>query len=208
MNDLPAQQRTVSLLHKSVEALEAEHSQLESELDALDREISRLTVLAREIGFSGALPDGTTTRPNRGAILAYHRVGLVTPDPAGLCLGPEIFRAQMEHLARTCEPMPLEALADAASIGCIPRHAVAITLDDGYLDAFTASDIISALQMPATFFVNSNAGGETFLDSLARIFLGAHPLPSELDLSVTGISRCFLCATLEEREATFEALQE
>jgi peptidoglycan/xylan/chitin deacetylase (PgdA/CDA1 family)/SAM-dependent methyltransferase len=206
--DHDSNQSSVDLLDQSVKALETKHSQRESELDALEREISRLTILARDLGFSGKLPERTTARPNRGMILMYHRVGLVAPDPAGLCLAPEVFRAQMEHLARTCDPLPLEALADAASTGHIPRHAVAITLDDGYLDAFTASDILSALQIPVTFFVNSNAGGETFVDSLARIFLGAHPLPSELDLSRIGIARRFSCATPEARGSTLEALRE
>jgi peptidoglycan/xylan/chitin deacetylase (PgdA/CDA1 family) len=205
MNDQCLKQSSVDLLHRSLEALQAEHSKLESEFDGLDREISNLGVLARDLGFSGALPDRMTTRRNRGAILLYHRVGRV--DIGGQTLTPEVFRAQMEHLARTCEPVSLEVLVNASSSGHIPRRAVAITLDDGYLDAYTASDILSALQLPVTFFLNSNAGGETFHDSLARIFLGAHPLPTELDLSAMGIPRRFSCVTPEERGATSDELQ-
>jgi hypothetical protein len=158
----------------------------------------------REISDAGHSVAGS----NRGAILMYHRVAHLAVDPAGLCVAPEIFQAQMEHLARTCEPVSLDVMTATASSNRIPKRAVAITLDDGYLDAVVASDILSSLHVPATFFVNSSAGGETLIDSLARIFLEDLPLPAALDLEVAGTPVRTSCATVEDRRMTFDTLRD
>ena len=208
MIDVEAQQQTVATLRDSFQALQAEQTRLEATLEHLDEDISRLCSVARDLGYEGALPEPRSTRVNCGAILLYHRVASLSPDPARLCIATDVFRAQMEHLARTCEPMALPTLTDAAVDGQLPRGAVAITLDDGYVDALTAADILCALHMPATFFVNSNAGGETLLDSLTRIFLLGQPIPEELALSVIGTTVRLPCGSDQARRATFDALRE
>jgi peptidoglycan/xylan/chitin deacetylase (PgdA/CDA1 family) len=150
-----------------------------------------------------ASPSSKTETP--GAILMYHRVATLSPDVAGLCMPPELFRAQMEHIAHTYEPVHLGALTGESAL---PRRAVAITFDDGYLDTFAASDILRGLGMPATFFVNSHAGGETFLDSLSRVFLEGNDTPQQLELSVPGVSLSASCGNVIGRRAAFDTLRE
>jgi peptidoglycan/xylan/chitin deacetylase (PgdA/CDA1 family) len=208
MIDVDAQQQIVAGLRESVQALQSEETRLEADLDRLDEDISRLCGVARDLGHGGTLPEARSPRVNRGAILLYHRVASLSPDPAGLCIPTDLFRAQMEHVARTCEPMTLSALTEAADQAQIPRRAVAITLDDGYADALTAAEILSTLQLPATFFVNSNAGGETLLDSLTRIFLEGQPIQTELAVSVMGTTVRLPCGSDQARRAAFDALRE
>jgi peptidoglycan/xylan/chitin deacetylase (PgdA/CDA1 family) len=53
--------------------------------------------------------------------------------------------------------MPLSNLLARLHDGRVPESAVAVTLDDGYIDNFeTASPLLSALGVPATFFVTSD----------------------------------------------------
>jgi peptidoglycan/xylan/chitin deacetylase (PgdA/CDA1 family)/glycosyltransferase involved in cell wall biosynthesis len=118
---------------------------------------------------------------HRAVILAYHRVAALQPDSHHLCTPPDVFRDQMQSIARDYSPVSLEELVEAAAAGRIPEHAVAITLDDGYLDALTAaSPILAELGVPATFFVSSDRLSEEherWWDVLERL-----PLPpSELD---------------------------
>lgn len=132
-------------------------------------------------GFSGTFS---------AAILAYHRVADLTPDSHALCTPPEVFRAHMAFLRDNFSPIGLEDLVRAAASGRIPERAVAVTLDDGYLDALTvASPILTDLGIPATFFVNTdrlNEEHERWWDVLERVFLSAATLPSTLALEVGG----------------------
>src|SRR4029077_16457954 len=77
-----------------------------------------------------------------GAILSYHRVADLSPDSHGLCTPPDEFRRHMAHLRDHFTPIGLEDLVRAAASGRIPDRAVAVTLDDGYLDALTAASPI------------------------------------------------------------------
>jgi peptidoglycan/xylan/chitin deacetylase (PgdA/CDA1 family)/glycosyltransferase involved in cell wall biosynthesis len=91
---------------------------------------------------------------NAGVVLMYHRVADEGSDPYGICTSPSIFREHMEHLAATCNVLPLGELAEAAHSGTLPQQAVAVTFDDGYLDNLeVASPILRELDIPATFFV-------------------------------------------------------
>ena len=103
-------------------------------------------------------PGAAAVRSHRAANPAIDRIAHPTPDSHALCTPPDEFRAHMTWLRRHCLPMALDALV-AAAAGCIPERAVAVTLDDGYLDAFAASDILLAADVPATFFVNSGCCG-------------------------------------------------
>lgn len=124
------------------------------------------------------------------AILAYHRVAELTPDSHALCTPPDEFREHMAYLHHNFSPIGLEDLVRAAASGRIPEGAVAVTLDDGYLDALTvASPILTDLGVPATFFVNTdrlNEEHERWWDILERVFLSEATLPSTLELRVGG----------------------
>jgi peptidoglycan/xylan/chitin deacetylase (PgdA/CDA1 family) len=114
----------------------------------------------------------------------------------------------MEYVCRLCDPLQLSLLCAAVARGDLPNNAVAITLDDGYLDALAASDILLALDMPATFFVNTNPGEETFHDTLARIMLETEPLPAELALEPRAGEPNLPTRTSSERAFAFKHVNE
>jgi peptidoglycan/xylan/chitin deacetylase (PgdA/CDA1 family) len=136
-------------------------------------------------------------------ILAYHRIAALDPDPDGLCVTPEDFRDQMAHVRREYHPISLEGLAGTAAAGEIPDGAIAVTLDDGYLDSFEiASPILVECGIPATFFVTTghlDEPGEFWWDIVTRVLLSGHRVPPLLDLSVDGTRWRMPTATPEER---------
>jgi peptidoglycan/xylan/chitin deacetylase (PgdA/CDA1 family) len=88
-----------------------------------------------------------------GAILLYHRVADVGPDPLGLAVTPEHFAQQLEALVSGWTPAPLEAVI-AGEAG---PHAVAITFDDGYHDNLVnALPALAAADLPATLFASTS----------------------------------------------------
>jgi len=84
--------------------------------------------------------------------------------------------------------MNLSELIAAARRGTIPDRAIAITLDDGALDALTAAaPALAAVRMPATFFVSTSGldhPSEPWWDTFERIFVDGAMLPAELALRV------------------------
>jgi peptidoglycan/xylan/chitin deacetylase (PgdA/CDA1 family)/SAM-dependent methyltransferase len=158
-------------------------------------------------GFSRTL----VTTGSKAAILAYHRIATLRPDSHGLCTPPDEFREHMAYIRRECCPMGLDELVDAAASGRIPERAVAITLDDGYLDALTtASPILSELDVPATFFVNTerlDEEHERWWDTLERVFL-CDTVPPALVLKVNGQDVRLPTATASERAETLKRLNE
>jgi peptidoglycan/xylan/chitin deacetylase (PgdA/CDA1 family)/SAM-dependent methyltransferase len=122
----------------------------------------------------------------RGAILLYHRVGLRSADTYDLNIDVNDFRDHMRHLRNRWSPMALNDLIDAVKNGEAPPGAVAITLDDGYVDNLTTvSPILAEFDLPAAFFVNTenlHEPHEGWWDILHRIMTAAGPLPAVLDL--------------------------
>ena len=157
------------------------------------------------IGSSLAVP-----RNLPAAILAYHRVASLTPDSHALCTPPEVFREHMAYLRDNFSPIGLEDLVRAAASGRIPERAVAVTLDDGYLDALTvASPILTELGVPATFFVNTDRldeEHERWWDVLERVFLSESALPAVLVLTVAGQNLRLPTATAARRADALEFL--
>jgi peptidoglycan/xylan/chitin deacetylase (PgdA/CDA1 family) len=137
-------------------------------------------------------------------ILAYHRVAAPPADPDGLAVAPGAFREQMARLRRDCHPVPLDELARAAATGAVPDRWVAVTLDDGYLDALeVASPILSEYGIPATFFVTSGAPDEFWWDTLTRIFCGDG---KDRRGERKAIADRMVKATLDDRTAMLDAL--
>ena len=127
------------------------------------------------------------TRAAGGLILGYHRVATLDPDTHGLCIAPDDFRAHVRYLREHCTPMPLVDLVMAARADALPPRAVAVTLDDGYLDALTtAAPILAEAGVPATFFVNTERltePHEAWHDELERLLVGTAALPPRLELA-------------------------
>ena len=68
-------------------------------------------------------------------ILLYHRIAEPPPaDPWGLSVSPAHFLEQLEVLSRTRQPFPLVEFVRSLIAGTLPSNAVALTLDDGYVD--------------------------------------------------------------------------
>lgn len=119
-------------------------------------------------------------------ILGYHRVAETAVDPYELCVRPDHFAGQMAVLQREAQVIDLPALAEMLQNGNLPRRAVVITFDDGYLDIFqTAKPVLAAHSLPATVFAVTGALGQEFWwDKLARIILGPAVLPESLTMPI------------------------
>jgi peptidoglycan/xylan/chitin deacetylase (PgdA/CDA1 family) len=202
---LDTRRQHLEQLRRRVAELQSTHSALESELAGIERQIAQFPTVDGQVAPPN---DPGLDRSSHGAILMYHRVSQLDPDPYSLCMPPEQFRTQMELLARTCEPISLDDMVTAVRRGAIPRRAVALTFDDGYLDALTASDILTDLHLPATFYLNSYFGGEGWHDGVARVFLGAHALPARMPLAIGACDIDLPSDTPQARRAAFDAVRE
>jgi peptidoglycan/xylan/chitin deacetylase (PgdA/CDA1 family)/glycosyltransferase involved in cell wall biosynthesis len=147
----------------------------------------------------------------RGVVLAYHRIARLTPDSHDLCTDPEQFRSHMQQVREHFRPIGLEDLIQAAAAADIPDRAVAVTFDDGYLDALTvASPILAELGVPATFFVNTDRldeEHERWWDTLERLLLSDEPVPPGLSIRVGGEDLFLPTGTLLERREALTRLQ-
>jgi len=119
----------------------------------------------------------------------------------------------MAYIARECTPLSLEELVAAAASGRIPDRSVAVTLDDGYLDALTtASPILDQAAVPATFFVNTerlDEPHERCWDTLERALLGTAVLPPVLSIEIGGMMQPPLpTVTKADRAAALTRLNE
>jgi peptidoglycan/xylan/chitin deacetylase (PgdA/CDA1 family) len=148
-----------------------------------------IAVRAVKPALADSRPYGKTafgrTSTAKAAILAYHRIAALVPDTHGLSTPPDRFREHMAYLRREFEPIALADLVRAAASGTLPERAVAVTFDDGYLDALAvASPILIQTEVPATFFVNTERIGELrerWWDVLERVF-ATETLPTVLEV--------------------------
>jgi len=188
-----------------------------ADLDDIDPQFP-LGVAIRAVKPRAAAPEGVrniaaasrVASSNRGVILCYHRIADLAPDSHALCTPPAVFREHMIHLRDRCTPIALDDLVRAAAAGAIPERAVAVTFDDGYLDALrTASPILVEHGVPATFFVNSDRldeEHERWWDILERVFLTEPHVPARLSLRVAGHDLDMRTAGSGERAAALESL--
>jgi peptidoglycan/xylan/chitin deacetylase (PgdA/CDA1 family) len=121
-------------------------------------------------------------------ILLYHRVAELPTDPFSQCVSPRHFAEHLEVLKQQTRPVSLGQLVKALESGSVPARAVAVTLDDGYLDNLnTAKPLLENHCVPATVFVASgyvDSGREFWWDELDRLLLQPGTLPETLNLSV------------------------
>lgn len=140
-------------------------------------------------------------------ILTYHRVAHLERDPQCLAVTPELFRAQLESLARSFHIVRLADLAEAcAEHRALPHRALALTFDDGYADNYlNAKPVLAAAGAPATIFVATNRlteDGEMWWDELDRIILSPGRLPERLFLGRKGAEiDCGECTDYDESQA-------
>jgi len=147
-----------------------------------------------------------------GAILFYHRVANLSPDPHALCVAPDLFRTHMCHLRDHYKPFALDNLLAAMAKGELPEGAVAVTLDDGFLDALdNAAPILAELGIPATFFVSIDRlheEHETWQDTLAHILFSEAALPLFLTIPYNGRSLVLSTGTISECVKAYDQIHE
>jgi glycosyltransferase involved in cell wall biosynthesis/SAM-dependent methyltransferase len=139
-----------------------------------------------------------------GAILFYHRVAMLSPDPHALCIAPDLFRAHMRHLRDHYKLLALNDLVAGMKNQELPERAIAVTLDDGYLDALeVAAPVLEELGIPATFFISTDRlheEHETWQDTLIRSLFSDALLPHSLSISYKGRTLLFPTFTYGERK--------
>ena len=191
IGDMAAREAALAAERRRSDALEQRRAGLEREIAALAAE-----------RVAGA----------RGVILVYHRVSAIGSEPGGLSVTPADFRAHLAHLAGHYRPLSLDALVHGLGTGALPDAAVAVTLDDGYLDALEmAAPILDDLGVPATFFCTTARLAdvhELWWDTLERALIG-DPAPSgPLTLILAGATRTFPTETAGARREAHGAIAE
>ena len=109
-------------------------------------------------------------------ILIYHRIAEPPPaDPWGLSVSPAHFLEQLQVLRRIRQSFPLVEFVRSLIAGTLPSNAVALTLDDGYVDnLISCKPLLEATDTPATVFLATGYIGcpEPFWwDELATLIL-------------------------------------
>ena len=131
-------------------------------------------------------------------ILMYHRVHDALADPWDLCVSPAHFGEQMEYLRRHHAVLSLRKLKELLAAGRLPRRAVVLTFDDGYVDNLLhAKPTLERWGLPATFFVTTGNLGQArdyWWGELSRLFLEAGTLPDTLDIALNGETLCWRLA--------------
>jgi len=109
---------------------------------------------------SGGLRLGATLRGPAAVILTYHSVRERVDDGAewigpGITHATKVFARQMELIASRFEPVTLEQIGAFVREGSsLPRRAVAVTFDDGFLDNVQyAAPILQRFGISAAFYL-------------------------------------------------------
>jgi len=120
-------------------------------------------------------------RASHGVILMYHRIAGPRFDPQSLDVSADNFAAHLDILCASAAVMPLDEFNIRRRRGALPRRAVAITFDDGYVDNLvTAAPLLADRALPATVFVATgmlDAHREFWWDDAERIAFSAGRLP-------------------------------
>jgi peptidoglycan/xylan/chitin deacetylase (PgdA/CDA1 family) len=172
-------------------------------------------IAARDFRATGPRPFGSEIQqlaaPRRrvvasqsgAAILLYHRVSEPTNDSDGMCVAPEHFAQQLERLIEH-PVLALEELAELVRAGRVPAGAVAVSIDDGYLDTLVhARPQLVAAGVPATVFVATGhvaSQRSFFWDELERLLGPDGTRPPQLTLSFPDGTRAWRTETPELRE--------
>ena len=126
-------------------------------------------------------------RPH-GLILMYHRIAQSSHGSVRLCVTPAHFREHLEVLSRRATVVPLAQLSRHLQTSRVPRLAVAVTFDDGYVDNFeTGLPLLQQYDTPATVFIATDWIGrhrEFWWDLLARAILEPARIPSQIEVHI------------------------
>jgi peptidoglycan/xylan/chitin deacetylase (PgdA/CDA1 family) len=90
-------------------------------------------------------------------IANYHRVTMIKDDWSCESLSPQAFESQIEYFRQNFEILSLDQLSrHLRQDRSLPKKAVVVTFDDGYLDNYVyARPILRKYGVPATFFLTT-----------------------------------------------------
>jgi peptidoglycan/xylan/chitin deacetylase (PgdA/CDA1 family) len=113
---------------------------------------------------SGTIRAAQSLVPAKVIILRYHSVredpaALDAYIPSDITHSTNLFRAQMQYVARTCRPVTLDEIPEyVAGTRPIPKRAVAITFDDGFHDNYEiAAPILEECGLRGTFYIATSS---------------------------------------------------
>jgi peptidoglycan/xylan/chitin deacetylase (PgdA/CDA1 family) len=119
-------------------------------------------------------------------VLAYHRVFSPWADTYQMCVTPDHFADHMKHIADNYSVLSLNQLSEALRTRSLPKRAVIVTFDDGYVDFLQAAwPILKRHKVPVSLFVTTGHMGrldEFWWDQLERLLLLARQLPKSLEV--------------------------
>lgn len=126
-------------------------------------------------------------RRHPGAVvLLYHRIADANFDPQLLCVSPRHFAEHLKVLTEEVQLLSLEGMVAALRHRELPRRAVVVTFDDGYIDNLdTAKPLLEAHRVPATVFVATGQLDGTrgyWWDRLEQFLLWPGVLPHVLEI--------------------------
>lgn len=123
-----------------------------------------------------------------GLVLCYHRVGTRVNDAFELTVDTNNFANHVAVLRQHFCPLTLDDLVTRAWTGTLPRRAVALTFDDGYVDNLElAIPILERSEVPATFFIaTGNPGAFFWWDELENSVWSTSSSASELRVQIRG----------------------
>lgn len=138
-------------------------------------------------------------------VLLYHRIAQLPSDPQRLAVLPTRFQEHLEVINQSFSAVPLATLV-GPKYRAAPKHAVALTFDDGYNDNLSiAKELLELNSVPATVFVVTGYVGqnkEFWWDELERLLLQPNRLPSTIDLRPLGVD--FHCSLGKDADYTSE----
>lgn len=121
-------------------------------------------------------------------ILGYHRVINTSNDEYEICISPAHFAEHLETLRKHAHPLSLTELIKCLKQGTVPRKAIAVTFDDGYVDNLhNAKPLLEQYEIPATVFISTEYLGKAFWwDELAGLINSPPTLPDSLQIRFSG----------------------
>src|SRR5262245_26133765 len=135
--------------------------------------------------IAGAFAPFRWAHRDQALILTYHRF---SERVGGSPIPARAFAEQLEYLAKHYTLVTLSRLADCLREGESPTNLAAITIDDGYRDAYEiAFPILRKHRAPATVFVVTEfVEGTTWLWNDIPRYLTAMAAPQAFEIGIEG----------------------
>lgn len=113
--------------------------------------------LVKAFGQWGGYRLARSLTAHQPRMLMYHRFTSPQSDPRVVGVSAESFEQQVAHIARHYQPMTVtEMIRGCFEDEKLPKHAIAITVDDGFQDFYQiAWPILKRHRVPATFYVTT-----------------------------------------------------